>query len=129
MCVCVLLLRFNKAMVSDDDKYRFTNTANREENHIGETIKFLKTLNGMNETNVQIIGNDTQLWLQFFFFTKIHLICFSINPGCFWRIRWILSNLFSWYKHKIATKLSVSKHWENTKSIQITAFGSQMFPI
>lgn len=68
VCVCMLLLRFNKAMVSADDKYRFTNTANREENRIGETIKFLKTLNGMNETNVQIIGNDTQLWLQFFFF-------------------------------------------------------------
>lgn len=70
MCVCMLLLRFNKAMVSADDKYRFTNTANREENGIGETIKFLKTLDGMNETNVQIIGNDTQLWLQLFFLPK-----------------------------------------------------------
>lgn len=68
MCVCMLLLRFNKAMVSADDKYRFTNTANIEENGIGETIKFLKTLDGMNETNVQIIGNDTQLWLQLFFY-------------------------------------------------------------
>lgn len=113
-------------MVLVHNKYRFTNK------WIEETIKFRKTMDGMNETNCRLFEIAYEkcvfVWMAVFSSRK-YSICLSINPADLAGIV-DFGPIFSWTKHKIAAKLSVSKHRIcDAGNIQITAFGNQMFPI
>lgn len=75
-----------------------------------------------------IIGNDTQTRRCF---VAKYLICFSINPVTFANND-EFGRIFSWNKHKIEAKLSVSKHWNSmiqADNIQIIPVGNPMFSV